>query len=216
MGFPIESQDRAGYRFQGPTDFSLSRFSRFGPVIPHYSLVSSSTQVIARQAAEAELPAGHLWMAEIQTSGRGRMERKWESPFGGLWFSILLRPPVPLADVAPLVIDTAKMIAQVLKEKCGISARVKWPNDVVVRVKGKRLKIAGILTEMTGEADRAAWVVLGVGLNVNNELPPALASEATTIQKLTGRSWNRAEILEAFLKRFAKSKAFLVKSRRKI
>lgn len=215
MGFPIESQDRAGYRFEGIADFSLARFSSNAPVTPHYALVSSSTQTTARQAAEAGLPAGHLWLSEIQTSGRGRLERKWDSHFGGLWFSMLLRPSVPLADVAPLAMEAARIIAKMLKEKCGIPGRVKWPNDVVVHVKGKRLKIAGILTEMTGEADRTRWVVLGVGLNVNNLLPASLSPIATSIRELTGRSWNRAEILEAFLKRFAKSKAFLVKSRRK-
>ncbi len=195
IGFPLKSVNRSGYRFQGVPDFSLMTLPKTLGLIPHYALTASSTQIQAKAAAMAGLPEGHVWIAEVQTSGRGRLERRWESAFGGLWFSLLLRPKIRLDQAPPLAIVAAQAIVTMLKKNCSIKATVKHPNDVLVGSK----KIAGILTEMSGESDRVRWMVMGIGLNVHNSLSYELSATATSISELTGKSWKRSKLLESFL-----------------
>jgi len=221
MGLPIKSHQRTGYSFLGVPDFSLSRtplskaLSKWAT--PHHSWTSASTQVQAKQAAAQGIPEGHFWMAETQSQGRGRLGRVWDSSFGGLWLSLLLRPRLSPAEVAPLSLVAGLSLAESIEKSCGIDVRLKWPNDIVVKVpspfplpgervpkagEGNYRKLAGILTEMSGEMDRTAWVVLGVGLNVNNPLPKSLAEQAVSLSQLTGKPLERRKILEAFLIRF--------------
>ena len=171
---------------------------------------SDLTQTLAKEGGMAGLPEGHLWIAETQSRGRGRLERLWESAYGGLWFSLLLRPPVPPSRIPPLTLLAGLCLRNAIAKICGVDAKLKWPNDLIVpspqprqdyrRVAGSLAtspdmhggrgrgraagegsfkKLAGILTEMSGQMDRTDWVVIGVGLNVNNTISKGLAELAT-------------------------------------
>ncbi len=169
-----------------------------GWIQPHYFLQTHTTQWLAKEGGIAGLPEGHLWIAEIQSKGRGRLERVWDSAFGGLWFSLLLRPRLPAARVPPLTLLAGVCLRDAIEKICGVSAQLKWPNDLMV---GK-LKLAGLLTEMSGQIDRTDWVVVGIGLNVNNAVSATFKKQAVTLSQLTGKTWRRADLLAAFLKEF--------------
>ena len=165
-----------------------------------------STQDEAKRAAAQGAPEGALFVAERQTAGRGRLGRRWDSPAGGLWYSLLLRPPLAPSAAPGLALAAALDWARLL-EKRGLPARVKWPNDVWI---GRR-KLAGILTEMSSETDRVQWVVLGVGVNVNNPVPKGLLYPAVSLKSETRQDWSRGELLSEWMARFAKTYAGYLK-----
>jgi BirA family biotin operon repressor/biotin-[acetyl-CoA-carboxylase] ligase len=197
-GLPIEGTGRQGYRLKAPVDNTLIQCHPDAWTIPHYFLNTPSTQTLAKAGGAAGLPEGHLWIAETQAKGRGRLDRAWESTYGGLWFSLLMRPGLPASKVPPITLLAGLSLSNTVQKICGINAQLKWPNDVVI---GKR-KIAGILTEMSGQLDRTEWVVIGVGLNVHNTLSQGLEARAATLYGLTGKVWPRAHLLKAFLDSF--------------
>ena len=124
--------------------------------------VTGSTNADAAALARAGAPQGTAVLASRQTEGRGRLGRSWESPAGGAYVSAVLRPPLPPAALTGLPLAVAVGVAEELS-RFGVEAGVKWPNDL-------RLgdgKLAGVLLEISAEADRTAWVVVGVGLNVS-------------------------------------------------
>lgn len=207
-GWPVVSKRGEGYRFTQPFDFSLLRSSQFP--LPYfwkvrYEFDTVSTQVPAKEAAESGLSEGHLWLAERQTAGRGRLDRTWESPLGGLWMSFLLRPQIAAGRVPSLTLVTALILQETVKEICGLDLRLKWPNDLVIETAAGWKKVGGILTEMSGETDRTRWVVMGVGMNVNNTMPKSLRHIATSLVSLKDRVGliiPRVALLTDFLQRF--------------
>lgn len=122
---------------------------------------SPSTNDAVRALATQGAEEGAVVIAARQTAGRGRLGRSWESPEGGAYVSMLLRPPVPPAEVGSLALVVGLGIATGL-EALGARPRLKWPNDVWL---GEG-KVAGVLLEMAAESDRVSWVVAGFGLNV--------------------------------------------------
>lgn len=131
-------------------------------------------------------PEGTVVVANRQTSGKGRKGRSWASPEGGLWMSVILKPP----RIDPrLVFVGALAVADTLRD-FGIDAWVKWPNDVWV---GNR-KISGVLTEVKG-----SFAIMGIGLNVNNEIPEELKDTATSMRDVLGRSVDLEKVLERLL-----------------
>ncbi len=118
-----------------------------------------STQRLAREAASAGAPHGTAFVARSQTTGRGRLGRTWESePGQNLLMSMVLRPDVPIAEAPLLSLGAAAGLA------ITFDLRVKWPNDLM-SVEG--LKVGGLLAELDARGDRVGFVVLGLGLNVN-------------------------------------------------
>ena len=126
-GFPIQSLNREGYRWEQPFDLSLFEAAQLSSFLKgyrlHYSTVVTSTQSLAKQGAAQSAPEGSVWVAERQTTGRGRLDRVWDSSSGGLWFSLLLRPALPAARVPPLTLVAALCLRQALQEVTGIEAR---------------------------------------------------------------------------------------------
>jgi BirA family biotin operon repressor/biotin-[acetyl-CoA-carboxylase] ligase len=122
---------------------------------------TGSTNDDARALAIGDAPEGTVVLAALQTAGRGRLGRSWESPAGGVYLSAVLRPQVAPAAVSSLALAVALGVACGL-ESLGFEPRLKWPNDVLL----EDGKVAGILLEMNAEADRVDYVVVGVGLNV--------------------------------------------------
>ena len=126
--------------------------------------------------AEAGAEAGTAVVAEVQDAGRGSRGRGWSSPRGGLWLSVLARPRVAALEVLSLRAGLA--VAEVL-DTVGGDGRIalKWPNDLMLDDR----KCGGILCEARWQGASPAWVVIGLGLNVTNAVPPALAETASRL-----------------------------------
>lgn len=167
---------------QHPTADEISRrlhTVRFGRVI-HVLDVVASTNDVAKQLAEAGAEEGTAVIAREQVAGRGRRDRRWVSPRGGLWASMVLRPPLP-AEAWPLLGCALALAAcDAIDAATGLRTGVKWPNDVMIRSR----KLGGVLVEGTPE-----FAVGGVGINANipeGAFDQALAQAATSLQIVTG------------------------------
>ena len=163
----------------------------------HYVERTASSMDIARDLARKGAPGLSVVVAGIQEKGRGRLRRVWQSPEGGLYFTMVVRPDLP-PMLSPRVSFAASLIlAQVIEKVCHIEVRVKWPNDLLAGEK----KIAGMLSEMEAEGDLVSFINIGIGINVNNDPPPDV-DNAASIRQLTGKPHSRIEILSWFLNRF--------------
>jgi BirA family biotin operon repressor/biotin-[acetyl-CoA-carboxylase] ligase len=149
----------------------------------------STQRLVAADAAEGTTVA-----TDLQTQGRGRLGRIWETPKGvALLFSVLLRPQPPMAIWPELSLVAGEAVAAALREQTGVAAELGHPNDVLV----ERRKLAGVLPEAT-----VGRVVLGIGVNVNqtaDELPDETTKPPTSLRVETGREWPRAPLLAAIL-----------------
>jgi BirA family transcriptional regulator, biotin operon repressor / biotin---[acetyl-CoA-carboxylase] ligase len=156
-----------------------------------------STNSLAMKEAEASAPAGMVYFADEQTSGRGRSANTWHSPPGsGLYVSVLLRPQIAPADVLWFSLAAGLAVRDALRQVTSLEADLRWPNDLLF---GPR-KFCGILTELNAEVTRVRHLVIGIGINVHQEwFPPELRASATSLHIETGRSWPRQEILLALL-----------------
>lgn len=163
----------------------------------HYHPEVDSTMNRATELARADCPPFTVVVADRQSAGRGRLQRQWQSADGGLYFSVVLRPRLLPREGPVINFAVALTLVASLAECCGISARVKWPNDVLV----EEQKIAGILSQMEVEAEQIAFVNIGIGINLNNR-PEIADKPAVSALQLTGRRVNRAGVLADFLDRF--------------
>ena len=188
-GYPIETSD-SGYTLnpEKADDFLFSWEFGENEAMFRYFDNTGSTMDNARECALQGLPAGTVITAEQQNAGRGRSGKNWESQRGGLFCTILERPTLALADyyLSAMVFQIA--IARSLSFFCGKSVRLRWPNDIYV----DNRKIAGILTELEGEGDRINWLAMGIGVNVNNQVP---SEKAVSCAAITGHTLSRREIL---------------------
>lgn len=149
--------------------------------------VVSSTQSVARALADDGAPHGTVVLAEEQTAGRGRLDRRWDSARGlNLTFTLVLRPRIAARDAPLLTLGAAAGLAT------AFDLRVKWPNDLVT---GEGRKVAGLLAEMDTLGDRLAFVLLGVGLNVNQTVFPEALPNATSLAVIAGPQ-DREDVLE--------------------
>jgi len=144
----------------------------------HKELTDSTNSDICRLAREGALE-GTVVTADVQTAGKGRRGRSWESEAGtSLLFSLLLRPNLA-PDIAPqITLLMAMAVAKAIRELTGLKAEIKWPNDVVVNGK----KVCGILTEMQLKDGGIDYVVVGIGVNMLQKvIPPELTNSATSL-----------------------------------
>lgn len=153
----------------------------------------SSTQDLAASLVKQGYGEGLVVIAESMDSGRGRHGRKWFAGPGGLWFTLVLKPP-KLSNVQLLSLGAGLSVAKSLRTLYGLNALVKWPNDVIVGGK----KISGVLVE--GKSDVEVFILLGVGVNVNNEIPNNLREKAISVRELTGHPTPRTSLLVEILK----------------
>jgi BirA family biotin operon repressor/biotin-[acetyl-CoA-carboxylase] ligase len=183
-GFEVASTDE-GYELEEVPEFggAAVEFGLEAPFEVEYHDSLPSTNDRARELA-VEGRADVVVLADAQTGGRGRLDREWASPPGGVWLSILVRPDVPPAHAPAFTLAAAVATTRAARE-AGADAVIKWPNDVLVAGGGGEgrdgegadageRKLAGVLTEMEGEADRVSWLVVGIGVNANvdpDELP---------------------------------------------
>ena len=159
-----------------------------------------STNDRAAELARADEPEGTIVVAEEQTEGRGRFQRQWHSPpQGGIYLSVLLRPPFAPDRAPGISIMTGLALAETLDPYCPGQVRIKWPNDNLIDSR----KAVGILTELSAEPGRVEYVIVGVGINVNmqsedflDELKPI----ATSVRVVSGQSHSRVKLLQQFLR----------------
>jgi BirA family biotin operon repressor/biotin-[acetyl-CoA-carboxylase] ligase len=219
-GYEIDGLRSRGYRLVAPpsvlTESAIHsraesfRIGRSILVLDVTRSTNSDAMALGREGA----PEGHVVIAEQQTAGRGRLGRAWESSRGvNLYMSILLRPEMPPGRAPQLSLVAGVAVAETVAEE-GIDARIKWPNDVVTiagglpadRVARPALrKLAGILTEIEAEADRARFVVVGIGVNLNSDLShfsPELEGKATSVLMERGSRTDRAAFTARLLARF--------------
>ncbi|MEF8914107.1 biotin--[acetyl-CoA-carboxylase] ligase [Natronomonas sp.] len=196
-GFDIESHED-GYVLTAVPEFggAAVEFGLEAPFEVEYHDSIGSTNDRARELAAAGAE-DVVVLADEQTGARGRLDREYSSPSGGVWVSLVCRPALPPAQVPIYTLAAAVATAEALRG-VGVDAGIKWPNDVLVE--GSEAKIVGILTEMEGEADRVSWVVVGIGINANID-GDAVPQEATTIREQVG-DVDRAELTRHLLERF--------------
>lgn len=195
LGYTIESGPKGYSLLRSPdTPFAWEFPQRESDI--HYFSQIESTMDIARKLARQGCPALTVATTDIQSKGRGRMDRNWQSPPGGLYFTIVLRPDIsPITS--PLINFTASLVlVQTMQALFQVEARVKWPNDILVGNK----KICGMLSEMEVEADIVSFINIGIGININNDPPPDVSS-ASSIRKITGRAYSRKNFLAGYLDR---------------
>ncbi|TLN10741.1 biotin--[acetyl-CoA-carboxylase] ligase [bacterium] len=166
-----------------------------------FSAETGSTNDDALRWLEGGAGDAALVVADRQTAGRGRLNRRWiTQPGGALAFSLILHPTSAEMDVLTLFSPLAGLaVSDGLAACCGLNAEIKWPNDVLL---GRR-KVCGVLAETSWQADRLAGVVIGVGVNVApSAVPPAdaLLFPATCVEDALGRPLDRWALLAAILR----------------
>lgn len=218
-GYEIAAVPHLGYQLIScpdklyPWEIQHKLSTKFmGKDIHHYEIIPS-TQDIAVDLGVKGFPEGTLVVSERQTRGRGRLRRNWVSPYGGVYFSLLLRPDfISLEQVSCITLLAGLGCIYGIKRSINISGFLKWPNDIFLNGK----KLGGILCEVDAEADRVNSVVVGIGINVNpvrdnggysvgdkisngvntlEKLPPY----ATSLFRETGKRVNRVELLKKIL-----------------
>jgi len=145
-----------------------------------YAPEMDSTNTRLKAEARGGAPHGSLALCEMQTAGRGRLDRSWETPRGeALTHSLLLRPTLPVDQAQLCTLAAALAMTRAIRECCpGLCPGIKWPNDVVI---GSR-KCVGVLSEMSATAAGIEFVITGVGLNVNQlSFPDTLSDKATSL-----------------------------------
>ncbi len=177
----------------------LLRTRRFGRALRAFATIGSTNTEAAAWAAEGA-PEGAVVLAELQTAGRGRMGRTWEARAGrNLTFSVVLRPSLPPERFGLLTLAASVAVAETVASfTAPLDAEIKWPNDVLLEGR----KCCGMLLESSFSGQKRPTVILGIGLNVNQDaFPPALAERATSMLLATGRRTPRAPLLAALLAR---------------
>lgn len=204
FGYSVESRHGVGYRLAGRTDlpvpWELARVlntSFVGRKVVFREIVDS-TQNLALSLADKPDSHGTVVIAEQQKSGRGRQKRKWLSPKGGIWLSVVLKPQIPISRTTLLSFVAALAVCDAIKST-GLDARLKWPNDVMISGR----KVAGILLDVSAEVDEINYVVIGVGINSNIDAQAISACldgmKITSISDDLGHPINRLELTRALL-----------------
>lgn len=201
-----------GARFPDPitpeavrTDYTPKIFGRH---ILYYESVDSTNNTL-RQAASRGEPEGTVVLANEQTAGRGRLNRRWISPAGvGIYMSLLLRPDTGGIPLFLYTFLPAVATARALRRVSGLPVFIHWPNDLTLRGR----KIAGILTDIRSGRGHPREVIIGIGINVNNmpaDLPSELTETATSLAMSAGRRYSRANIIQAILEELERGYALM-------
>lgn len=187
-GYSIEASTRKGYRLD-PANYPYGapairqglKTLFMGRELKFYKEIDSTNTTLKRLASEGA-PEGTVIVADCQNAGRGRLGRSWASASGkGIWMSVLLRPALRPSDVQTLTLAASVAVCRALESFKIPGVGIKWPNDILIGGK----KVCGILAELSAEAERVTWVIIGIGLNVNHmagDFPPELSTTATSLR----------------------------------
>ncbi|MBZ2166208.1 biotin--[acetyl-CoA-carboxylase] ligase [Methanobacterium spitsbergense] len=167
----------------------------------HYFKEVDSTNDVAKYLAEEGAEEGTIVIAEIQNRGKGRRGKTWISPPGGVWMSIILRPDIPPFNAPQLTLVTGVAVAETLQKECNLDVGIKWPNDILIGNK----KVCGILTEVNASIEKVNYVVVGIGIDMNVDVPlfpPDLQKGATSLKNELNTEINGAILVQKFLLEF--------------
>ncbi len=198
----IKSSTREGYTLAGSPDVLAPaeikaglKTSMIGKNI-HYFKETESTNILARDMA-GSVDEGTLVIAESQTGGRGRMGRKWISPEGGIWLSVVLKPRMQPLHAPRITLLAGVAVTKTIRSY-KLPAKIKWPNDVLINGK----KVCGILTEIGAEMDSIQYVVVGVGIDANVDtetFPEDFRDSSTSLKNELGHDIDRVEFVQRLL-----------------
>lgn len=204
-GYVIDSSPNLGYSLRNPKNLLLPKSikdglktSFIGHKIYYYDEVDSTNTLAKKIAKTSE--EGTIVIAETQTGGRGRLGRKWISPMGGVWLSIILKPQIPVAQAPDITLISGLAAAKAIR-RYALDAKIKWPNDVLI--KGK--KVCGILTEIGVENERISYIIVGIGVDANVDIesfPEEIREGSTSLRRELGREINRVEFVQGLLQEF--------------
>jgi BirA family biotin operon repressor/biotin-[acetyl-CoA-carboxylase] ligase len=204
-GYVFEAVPRKGYRFiSKPDKLDIEHISEqlqtrvLGRKILYYDEVES-TNTLAHSMVLEGAEEGTLVIAEHQTTGRGRMGRKWHSPKGkGLWMSLVLKPQITLQFAPQLTLLVAVALCRSIRKLTSLPVGIKWPNDLLIEGK----KISGILLESSADEEKLQHVIAGIGISVNldsDDFPEELRSVATSLSIEAAQQVDRTQLLCQFL-----------------
>ncbi len=203
LGVDVAGHPATGYQLRAVPDLLLPEILRpmlHGTVFDanlHHFYKIGSTNTAAMAAAAEGAPEGAVFLAEEQTAGRGRGSNTWDSQRStGIYCSVVLRPALPPSEVLVLTLAAGLAVQTAIQQvDSRIVADLKWPNDLLLSGK----KVCGILTEMNAEATHVRYIVVGVGINVNQTSFPG-DFVATSLRLESGSEWSRVEMAAALLK----------------
>ncbi|HEC82011.1 MAG TPA: biotin--[acetyl-CoA-carboxylase] ligase [Thermoplasmatales archaeon] len=216
MGYKITSVKNKGYHLESRPDIPYPE-----EVCPklntkiigknlYYFKTLSSTNLYAKELINKGAEEGTVVVADTQTKGKGRKNREWFSPSGGLWFSVILYPEKLQPNKSMLLTMAASIaVVEAIKTVTETESKIKWPNDVLINNK----KVCGILTELDAELDKINHAIIGIGINVNNELKKDLKEKATTLRNEVGTKVPRVKLLKTILKHLDENYAELLKGK---
>lgn len=210
-GYVIEGKPKRGYRIlEFPKKISENTLKWgletewIAKTIIHKP-ETTSTQHIAHQLAQEGASHGTIVIADEQTKGKGRMNRKWHSSKNeGIWMSIILRPAIPPHKAPQLTLLTATVLADVIMKETNIKPYIKWPNDIIIHNK----KLSGILTEMQAEQDQVQYIIIGIGMNVNQDiksLHKEIHAKATSLKMEADKEFDIRYLVQKILQQFEKT-----------
>lgn len=219
-GYIIEARSGLGYRLLAAPDALteteirnfLGKTRVVGQGLKCFSELDS-TNDMAKRLAQSGAVDGTTVIADYQTSGRGRMNRSFQSPKGkGIYLSVILRPPLPPDRLPPVTALAGVAVCRAVERVCGVCPGLKWPNDPVLNGK----KICGILTEASLEAETGLLqsLVLGIGINVLQEpedFSPMVRDVATSLLQELERPVSRPLLTAILLEELDKAYAALQK-----
>jgi len=212
MGYKIVSDQNLGYCLVSRPDLLLPQEIQRGLSTNYigkeiyYFPELKSTNIIAKEKALHRTEAiseGIIIIAERQSAGKGRLGRKWFSPAGGIWLSIILYPQLSPFYISRITLMTAVAVVKAIKVCTQIESQIKWPNDILINEK----KVCGILTEMSAELDIINWVVVGIGINVNidnREFPEDIQENTISLKEASDKEVLRVKLAQVFLQEFEK------------
>jgi BirA family biotin operon repressor/biotin-[acetyl-CoA-carboxylase] ligase len=170
---------------------------RIGTIVFHFDEIPSTNEYAKKLGAWGGAE-GLVVLADVQTQGKGRLDRVWQSQRGGLYFSILLRPDLSSEGIQRLTLVAGIAVARALRRTYGAAAQLKWPNDVLVNGK----KACGILTESSIVGGKVNFCVVGIGVNVNNRVPADIKEMATSLAKNAGKKLDLTVVFRHVLREF--------------
>lgn len=204
-GYMIESSTKKGYKLtQIPNIItkeevqSIIKTQCLGRNMHYFSEIDSTNEEVKKLARTGEAE-GVTVVADKQTAGKGRLGRVWNSPSGNnIFMSVLLRPRIKPEKASQITLIAGLAMCEAIREVTGLEAKIKWPNDIVVNGK----KVCGILTEMSAEIDCVNYVVVGIGVNVNQTEFPEELPYATSLKLQGGQEYQRGKIIGVFFDKF--------------
>ena len=201
-GYPIDTL-KSGYRLNKtnivlPYEIRSNLQTNYMGKKIYFFKEVDSTNLVAKKLANEGAAEGTIVIAGKQRRGKGSRGKKWISPSGGVWMTIILRPDVEPNKAPQLTLVTGVAVAETLIQELGLDVEIKWPNDILIDNK----KVSGILTEVKTNIIGVEYVLVGIGIDLNIDIPPELRDTATSLQAELEREIRGAELIQKFLQNF--------------